>query len=98
MRCLSIHPFDPANLPRHNTFAGDDGIFNPIAYGIGALPRRRGAPGEEAVVFEARLAVSERGAVETEDKAAGGFEHRLAGGGVPFHRRAEARVEISFAR
>src|SRR5260370_41768666 len=29
---------------------------------------------------------------------AGGFDHRLAGGGVPFHRRAETRVEIRVAR
>src|SRR5579863_2029381 len=55
------------------------------------------APGEEAVVLEAGLAVAEPGAVEGFDAAAGGFEDRLAGGGVPFHRRAEARVEVALA-
>src|SRR5690348_14733874 len=55
------------------------------------------APGEKAVVFEAGLAVGERRAVERRDMAAGGFEHRLAGGGVPFHRRAEARIEVALA-
>src|SRR5205823_1077722 len=62
------------------------------------LPRRRGAPGEEAVVLEARLAVAERTSGEVEDPAAGGFEHRLPGAGVPLHRRTEARVEIRLAR
>src|SRR5438045_7321694 len=62
------------------------------------LPGRRGAPGEEAVVFEAGLAVGERLAVKTEDMAAGGFQHRLAGAGVPFHRRPEARIEIRVSR
>src|SRR5436305_10939740 len=62
------------------------------------LPCRLGAPGEEAVVCEAGLAVGERLAVKTEDMAAGGFQHRLTGAGVPFHRRAETRVEIRLSR
>src|SRR5581483_7412049 len=61
------------------------------------LPRPLSPPGEKPLVLEARLAVGERGAVERGDRAAGGFEHRLAGGGVPLHRRAEARVEIGLA-
>src|SRR5438046_3389875 len=61
-------------------------------------PRRHFAPGEKTVVFEPGLAVREAIAGEVKDMAAGGFEHRLAGGGVPLHRRAEARVEIGIAR
>src|SRR6266496_1037350 len=62
-----------------------------------ASPRRCFAPGEEAVVLEPGLAVAKWLAGHVEDVAAGGFEHRLAGGGVPLHRRAEARVEIRLA-
>src|SRR5438132_263174 len=62
------------------------------------LPRRPCPPGQEAVVLQAGLAVGERLAVEAKDMAASGFKHRLAGGGVPFHRRTETRVEIRFAR
>src|SRR5437588_10440953 len=61
-------------------------------------PLRPGAPRQEPVVLEPELAVGQRFAVEPEDMAAGGFEHRLAGRGVPFHRRAKARVEICLAR
>src|ERR1700694_432802 len=63
----------------------------------GALPSRLCPPGEKAVVLQPGLAVAERRAREAENMAAGGFEHRLAGGGVPFHRRAETRVEIGLA-
>src|SRR5215472_8173361 len=55
------------------------------------------APGEKAVVFEAGLAIGKRFAIKGLDAAAGGFEDRLAGCGVPFHRRAETRVEVGFA-
>src|SRR3954447_8702977 len=68
-----------------------------IARGSERLPRGLGAPGEKAVVLEAGLAVGKRCAIEAEDITAGGFEHRLAGAGVPFHRRTEARVEIGLA-
>src|SRR5215831_11160791 len=61
------------------------------------LARGAAAPGEEAVVLEAGLAVGERGAVQCFDPPAGGFEDGLAGRGVPFHRRAEARVEVGLA-
>src|SRR5581483_9346580 len=48
--------------------------------------------------FEVVLAVGERAAFYADDTAAGGFEDRLAGRGVPFHRRAEARIEVGLAR
>src|SRR5437899_8854625 len=64
----------------------------------GGSPCRLGAPGEEAVVLEPELAIGERLAVETEDMAAGGFEHRLASGSIPFHRRAETRIEVGLCR
>jgi hypothetical protein len=54
-------------------------------------------PGDEAVVFEAGLAVGEGAAGQGLDAAAGGFENGLAGRGVPLHRRAEARVHIALA-
>src|SRR5260370_4748681 len=60
-------------------------------------PGRLHPPRQEAVVLEAGLAVLQRRAVETENMPAGRFEHRLAGGGIPFHRGAEARVEIGLA-
>src|SRR4029077_12014656 len=60
------------------------------------LTCRAAAPGEKAVVFEAGLAVGERGAGEGFDPAAGRFEDGLAGRGVPLHRRAKARVEVGF--
>ena len=53
------------------------------------------APGEEAIVFKAGFAVSERGARQRFDAATGSLEHGLPGGGVPLHRRAETRVEVS---
>src|SRR6185437_12911791 len=62
------------------------------------LPGRVAAPGEEGVVFEVVLAVGERAALDAHDRTASGFEDRLTGGGVPFHRRAEARVEIGLTR
>src|SRR5215470_14699158 len=62
------------------------------------LERGSAAPGEKAVVLEAGLAVRERGAVQCFDPAAGGFEDRLASRSIPFHRRAEARVEVGLAR
>ena len=61
------------------------------------LARGSAAPGEKAVVLEAGLAVGKRLASKGLDAAAGGFEDRLAGCGVPFHRRAETRVEVGFA-
>src|SRR5215831_3506716 len=66
---------------------------------VDPMPLARGAaaPGEKAVVFEAGLAVGERLASKGLDAAAGGFEDGLAGCGVPFHRRAKARVEVGFA-
>src|SRR5271163_2321074 len=57
-----------------------------------------GTPGEKAIVLEAGLAVDERGPGEGFDPAARRFEDGLPGGCVPFHRRAEARVEVGFAR
>src|SRR5580704_2299053 len=65
---------------------------------LSGLPRRLGAPGEEAVVLQIVLAVMQRAAFHPHHRAAGGFEDRLAGGGVPFHRRAVARVEVGLAR
>src|SRR5437773_1341840 len=84
-----------ANLRRSSTASGASSISKAI---LRVSPRRFRAPGQEPVVLEPGLAVAERPAGQVEDLAAGGFEHRLAGGGVPFHRRAEARVEIRFAR
>ena len=49
-------------------------------------------------VFEAGFAVAERQpGFGVAHAAAGGFQHRLGGGGVPFHGAAEARVEIGGA-
>src|SRR6266581_3765926 len=84
-----------ANRWRSSTASGASSISKAIP---AASPRWLRPPGEEAVVLEPGLAVSERSAREVEDMAAGGFEHRLAGGGVPLHCRAEARVEIRLAR
>src|SRR6266481_7672447 len=61
------------------------------------LCRRTAAPGDEAVVLEAGLAVGEGGAGQGLDAAAGGFENGLAGCGVPLHRRAETGVHIALA-
>src|ERR1700730_15868519 len=59
--------------------------------------RRSGsaAPGEKAVVLEAGFSIGERGACQRFDAAAGGLEYSLPGSGVPLHRRAETRVEVS---
>jgi hypothetical protein len=43
------------------------------------------------------VAVGERGAGQGLDAAAGGFENGLTGCGVPLHRRAKARVEVTLA-
>src|SRR5580692_1547067 len=59
--------------------------------------RRSGsaAPGEKAVVFKAGFSVGERGACQRFDAASSGLENSLPGSGVPLHRRAETRVEVS---
>src|SRR6185436_12336817 len=49
------------------------------------------------VVFEAGFAVGEWKARQGFDPATSGFENGLPGGGIPFHRRAEARVEVALA-
>ena len=43
------------------------------------------------------VAVAERCAVERRDGAAGREQHGMTGGGVPFHGRAEARVDVGGA-
>src|SRR4051794_3484579 len=60
----------------------------------GASPCRLGAPGKKAVVLQPRLAVAEPLAIEAEHMPAGGFKHGLPCGGIPLHRRPEARVKI----
>src|SRR5258708_33303526 len=64
----------------------------------GQAERERGESARnEPRIAEPVLAVAEGGAVERRHAAAGGEENGVAGGGVPFHRRAEARVEVGFA-
>src|SRR3546814_10113826 len=53
------------------------------------------AVSDKGRVREAGLRIQERVALDGGDAPAGGGEHRVAGGGVPFHGRAEARVEVS---
>src|SRR5271166_5976145 len=99
LRCFFRMPADDGSRMRplgcHPT--GEWSCRSGIGVSKSGLASRAAAPGEEAVVLEAGLAVGERGAAQGLDAAAGGFENGLAGRGIPFHRRAEARVEIALA-
>jgi hypothetical protein len=62
------------------------------------LSVRGGAPGEKAFVLESGLVIGERSTGESFDPAARRFEDGLPSGCILLHRRAEARVEVGFAR
>src|SRR5688572_33507856 len=49
---------------------------------------------DEVRVAEAGLAVGERRTFERGDRTAGGGQDGVTGGGVPFHRSPEARIEV----
>ena len=58
----------------------------------------RVAEGQEIAVDQAFAAVvAQPMAVQARDLAAGGLEHRLARGGIPFRGGSEARIEIGVA-
>src|SRR5208282_1693442 len=99
LRCFFRMPADDGSRMRplgcHPT--GEWSCRSGIGVSKSGLASRAAAPGEEAVVLEAGLAVGERVAGQGLDAAAGGFENGLAGRCVPLHRRAEARVEIGLA-
>src|SRR5258708_25280407 len=65
------------------------------------LPTRsspgQAAPGNEAGILEAALAVAKPAAVELGHAAAGGLDDGVTRRGVPFHGAAEARIEIGLA-
>src|SRR4029079_8420070 len=69
----------------------------------GSLPMRSRvgprAPSDETCVAQATLglAVTELAAVGGDHRAACREQHGMAGGGVPFHGRAEARIDIGIA-
>src|SRR5690606_3793115 len=60
---------------------------------------RLAAPGDERTIAEAlgALAVDEGRAVGAEHGTASGIQHSVAGGGVPLHRWAPARVDVRLA-
>src|SRR5208282_4674034 len=60
--------------------------------------RSRGrAPGDEIAVSIVGLAVAHGAAVEVGDGAAGGQQHGMARGGVPFHGRRQPRIDVGTA-
>ena len=56
------------------------------------------APSDEVRVAQRVLGVAQGGAVFGGDPPARGAKDRMAGGGVPFHGRAEARIDVGLAR
>src|SRR5690625_2189941 len=58
-----------------------------------------GHDGKEEGIFPARLAIGQFAPIlHMEHRPAGGVQHRMAGGRIPFHGPAETRIEIRLAR